>query len=124
MKVLMVDNEAAILKLVEIALDDEDEIELEMVDNGSDGIKQLSSNVYDVFIFDLMMPPPDGRALLRAVRADPMNWMKPVIICTAKTDSANTESLKAEGATKVLTKPFRPLALADQLREIVAQSRT
>lgn len=124
MKVLMVDNEAAILELVEIALDDEDDIELETTDNGADGIRRLSSNAYDVFVFDLMMPPPDGRALLQAVRADPVNRAKPVIICTAKTDSENTESLKAEGATMVLTKPFRPIALADQLREIVAKSRT
>lgn len=123
MKVLLVDNEAAILELVEIALDDEDDIELDTTDDGAEGISRLLSNAYDVFVFDLMMPPPDGRALLRAVRADPVNGTKPVIICTAKTDSESTEALKAEGATKVLAKPFRPIALADQLREIVAKSR-
>lgn len=124
MKVLLVDNEAAILELVEIALDDEDDIKLEATDNGAEGIRRLSSNAYDIFIFDLMMPPPDGLALLRAVRVDPVNGNKPVIICTAKTDPESTESLMAEGATKILAKPFRPLALADQLREIVTKTGT
>lgn len=121
MKVLFVDNEAAILELVEIALDDEDDIDLDATDSGAEGIRRISTHEYDVFIFDLMMPMPDGRALLRAVREDPMNRTKPVIICTAKTEPESTASLKGDGATKILSKPFRPFALADLLRDIVAK---
>lgn len=119
MKVLLVDNETAILELVEIALDDEDDIELETTDDGAEGTRRIAEVEYDIFVFDLMMPPPDGHALLRAVREDPVNGSKPVIICTAKTDSESSAALKAAGATKVLPKPFRPIALADFLREVV-----
>jgi|GEM_PF-2006218 DNA-binding response OmpR family regulator len=120
MKVLFVDNETDIVTLVELALDGEDDIDLTAVTSGEAAMGEIATGGYDVFVFDLMMPPPDGRQLLRAVRSDPANAGKPVLMCTAKSDAVANDDLRDAGATDVLPKPFDPLSLADVLREIHA----
>lgn len=120
MKVLFVDNETDIVTLVELALDGEDDIELTAVTSGEAAMGEIASGRYDMFVFDLMMPPPDGRQLLRAVRSDPANADKPVLMCTAKSDAVANEDLRDAGATEVLAKPFDPLSLAEVLRGVHA----
>ncbi len=118
MKVLFVDNESDIITLVELALDGEEGIDLTAVTSGEEAMAEIATGAYDMFVFDLMMPPPDGRQLLRAVRSDPANEGKPVLMCTAKSDAVSNDDLHRAGATDVLPKPFDPLTLADVLRKV------
>ena len=58
----------------------------------------------DLFILDLMMPPPDGFELCRLLRADPVFAQAPILIITAM-DISNS-SATSFGANDYLTKPF------------------
>ncbi|MHA7874394.1 response regulator [Roseivivax sp.] len=120
MKILLVDNERDIISLVEIALEIEDDIELTTATSGREGLALIEAQRFDGFLFDLMMPKPDGHDLLAGVRASELNADRPVIICTAKSEAHASAELQAAGATKILPKPFDPRRLADVIRSVVA----
>ncbi|MWD26390.1 response regulator [Aquicoccus sp. SCR17] len=114
MKVLFVDNENDILSLLEIAFETEDDIDLVCERDSARAAERIGQEEFDLYIFDLMMPAPDGKALLGRVRAVAPD--APAIICTAKADNVARQELLAAGATEVLHKPFDPLTLPDHLR--------
>ena len=58
----------------------------------------------DLFILDLMMPPPDGFELCRQLRADPNFSQAPILIITAM-DISNSNATSF-GANDYLPKPF------------------
>jgi DNA-binding response OmpR family regulator len=58
----------------------------------------------DLFILDLMMPPPDGFELCRQLRADPNFAQAPILIITAM-DISNSKATSF-GANDYLAKPF------------------
>jgi DNA-binding response OmpR family regulator len=60
----------------------------------------------DLFILDLMMPPPDGFKLCRMLRADPSFVRTPIIIITALNDLDSKMVALGAGANDYLTKPF------------------
>lgn len=120
MKVLFVDNEDDIVSLVEIALEIEDDIELTTANSGEAGLELISFQAFDVLIFDLMMPKPDGRDMLAHARSSSANGGRPIIICTAKSEQSATEDLLRAGATKVISKPFDPLSLGCVIRSVAA----
>jgi DNA-binding response OmpR family regulator len=58
----------------------------------------------DLFIIDLMMPPPDGFELCTMLRADPNFSQTPILIITAM-DISNSKATSF-GANDYLAKPF------------------
>ncbi|MGR3463589.1 response regulator [Limimaricola sp.] len=119
MKILFVDNEEDIVSLVEIALEIEDDIDLTTATSGEAGFELIDSAEFDGFVFDLMMPEPDGRAMLARVRGSALNRDKPVIMCTAKAEASAAAELRSAGATDVIAKPFDPLTFAGTIRKVI-----
>jgi len=116
MKVLYVDDEADIREMVEIALMIEDDIDATFASNGADAIEILKTQDFDVLLLDVMMLPPDGYEVLRVARTLDNHKTTKIIMCTAKTSQEAEKELKESGADEVLHKPFKPLKLADYLR--------
>jgi chemotaxis protein histidine kinase CheA/CheY-like chemotaxis protein len=80
------------------------------VDLAVDGAEALgkirADNAYDLVLSDLEMPGLDGRALLKAVRADVDLQRLPIVIVTSRRESAMVKALVAEGADACLSKPL------------------
>ncbi|RYH02012.1 response regulator [Salipiger sp. IMCC34102] len=119
MKILFVDNEEDMISLIDIVLETEDDIDLSTANTGQAGIDLIDFEEFDAYLFDLMMPKPDGRDLLAHVRSRPESSTKPVIMCTAKSDESFAEKLLQAGATRVISKPFNALTIADVIRDVV-----
>jgi DNA-binding response OmpR family regulator len=87
------------------------------VDHGSDGPSGLAfaeNRCYDLIVLDLMLPLLDGRTLLRRIRA--AGDRTPVLILTARSESASIIDLLNTGADDYLTKPF-------DLGELIARAK-
>lgn len=61
----------------------------------------------DIFVLDLMMPPPDGFKLCRMLRADPNFKHTPILIVTALDDTDSKIVALGAGANDYLAKPFQ-----------------
>ena len=119
MKILIVDDEADIRSIARLALTTVGKMEVVDVAHGEDARAKAEKELPDAILLDVKMPGMDGVATLRALKASPPTAAIPVIFLTAHTQSAEIRRLLDVGASGVLTKPFDPMRLAEQIRAIL-----
>ncbi len=111
-KILVIDDEIQIRKLLEITLDSNGYKTFFAV-NAKEGLVMVATNQPDLIILDLGLPDEDGQVVLKRLR----EWYKnPIIILTVK--NAEDEIVRAldNGANDYLTKPFRTQELLARMR--------
>jgi CheY-like chemotaxis protein len=123
MKVLIIDDEDDIRRVARLSLVKIGGLEVVEASSGPDGLRRAAEEQPDAVLLDVMMPTTDGPQTLAALRADPATASIPVVFLTAKAMASEVERLKAMGAAGVLTKPFDPLRLPDQLREALRKAK-
>lgn len=116
--VMYVDDQEDIRMIVEFALDEESGFRLILCASGGEALDRLAVTRPDVILLDVMMPGLDGPGTLERLRALPGHAETPVIFITAKVQSHEVSQLMALGAVAVIAKPFNPMLLPDQIREI------
>jgi two-component system OmpR family response regulator len=87
----------------------------------SDPLKAIDGMIEfkpEMVMLDWMMPGMDGPTLLKAMRQRPETASYPVVFITAKASMKEHEELAALGAAGIISKPFSPKDLPNQLREI------
>jgi len=122
MRALIVDDEPDILELMSIALELDEDIEGVFVERSAEAAELIRGEPFDLYLFDMMMPPPTGTDLLALVRGRPETASRPVAICTASTSETVREQLFSAGATEVIYKPFKPMTLGNVLRTLARRS--
>lgn len=119
-----VDDEPDIREVAAMALELDPEISLTSMASGEAALEQLSAGARpDVILLDVMMPQMDGPGVLAAVRQMEGLDETPVIFMTARAQSGEIDRFKALGAIGVITKPFDPMTLASQVRDLLAEAR-
>jgi DNA-binding response OmpR family regulator len=66
-KVLIIDDEPAILRMLSIALSRKGYV-TDTAQNGTEGIQKIASNHYDLILTDILMPDVSGRQVSRELR--------------------------------------------------------
>ena len=119
-----VDDEPDIREVAAMALELDPEISLTSVASGEAALEQLSAGARpDVILLDVMMPQMDGPGVLAALRRIEGLDETPVIFMTARAQSGEIDRFKTLGAIGVITKPFDPMTLAGQVRDLLAEAR-
>jgi CheY-like chemotaxis protein len=98
--ILVIDDEQAILDMLEEILQDEGYTVL-LVGNGQAGLEQAINAQPDLILTDLMMPVMDGRTFSRHLRAEPRTARIPLIAMSAAYRPHDGDAFDA-----VLAKPF------------------
>ncbi len=113
-KVLLVDDEDALRRVMKDLLEREGYIVAEARD-GVAALDQVDKFGPDVVVLDLNLPGLDGYGVLSHLRSRPATQDVPVIVLTAKGDEDNEVRVFELGADDFLTKPFRARALSARL---------
>ena len=111
-KILIVEDEANIRELLRLYLEREGYTVLE-AENGVEGIKKWKSDKPDMLLLDVMMPVMDGWAVCREIRAESD---VPIIMLTAKGETADRVSGLEMGADDYIVKPL-------EMPEVIARVR-
>jgi len=111
-KILIVEDEANIRELLRLYLESEGYTVLE-AENGVEGIKKWKSDKPDMLLLDVMMPVMDGWAVCREIRAESD---VPIIMLTAKGETADRVSGLEMGADDYIVKPL-------EMPEVIARVR-
>jgi CheY-like chemotaxis protein len=118
-KVMMVDDEPHIRRIGELSLKGVGKWQVVLAGSGKEAIDLARREQPDVILLDVMMPGMDGPATLAELRDSTDTAGIPVIFLTAKAQRHEVERYRMLGAAGVLTKPFDPMTLPDEVRNIL-----
>ena len=113
-KILIVEDEANIRELLRLYLEREGYTVLE-AENGVEGIKKWKSDKPDMLLLDVMMPVMDGWAVCKEIRAESD---VPIIMLTAKGETADRVSGLEMGADDYIVKPLEMPAVIARVRAV------
>lgn len=118
-KILMVDDEAPIRRLLQMTLEDfEDEgVELLVAENGQEALETIEKERPNLVFLDVMMPGMNGFEVCEAVKHKLGMDDVTIILLTAKGQEIDRRRGEAVGADMYITKPFDP----DELYETAAR---
>ena len=116
--VLLIDDEADIRTIGELALSEVGGLEVFLADSGETGLLLAKEKKPDVVLLDVMMPGLDGPSTFERLREDPETASVPVIFMTAKSQKPEVDRSRDLGATGIIAKPFDPMSLADEVKRI------
>jgi two-component system, OmpR family, response regulator len=121
--VLQVEDQDDIRDIVTISLSVDPDIALKTAASGMEALNLLSDGFKpDVILLDVMMPEIDGIETLARLRGLPGHAQTPVIFMTARTMDHERSRYMDLGALGVIAKPFDPMTLAKNVRDILARS--
>ena len=103
-KILIVEDDEALLKILQLLLENSYDLTLAM--NGKQGLELATSQRPDLILMDVMMPEIDGLEVLRRLKDDPKMATIPVILLTAKVGDENIYGGYQLGADYYIPKPF------------------
>lgn len=106
-RLLMVDDEAKLLRAVAVTLREEG-YEVATARSGTEALIRINESIPDLIISDIRMPGMDGFQLAKALRANPRTGLIPIIFLTAKDERKDRLAGLRSGVDAYLTKPFDP----------------
>ena len=118
--ILIIDDEAAIRKLLDITLQSND-YKVTQAATAKEGEMMAAMHQPDLILLDLGLPDDDGQNLLKILRG----WYNhPIIILSAR--HSETEIIKAldNGANDYLVKPFRTGELLARIRSALRLNKS
>ena len=116
-KILAVDDERHIVRLVQINLEKEG-YEVVTASNGREALEKVDSEKPDLVLMDIMMPEMDGFEALKRLKDNSATAGIPVIMLTAKAQDADVFRGWQSGVDLYLTKPFNPMELITFVKRI------
>src|SRR5262249_47775056 len=114
-RLVVVDDDAASHHALTQALHDAG-FTIDAVSSGGMALAWLAPNTPALVLLDLVMPPPDGSPVLRAIRADKRTAEIPVVVITSIDSDEEVARAFKLGADDVIRKPFRPVELVARIR--------
>lgn len=117
-KILVVDDEPAILELIGFNLKKEGH-EVVTAPDGQTGLRAFRQEKPDLVILDVMLPGMDGFDVCRGIR---LESKVPVLMLTAKKDEIDRVVGLEIGADDYVTKPFSPRELTARVKALLRRS--
>ena len=118
-KILVVDDEKAIVKGLKFALE-QDDFEVDCAYDGEEAVSMASEKLYDVILLDLMLPKMDGMQVCQTIR---QSMDVPIIMLTAKGNDADKIMGLESGADDYITKPFNVMEVKARIRAILRRRK-
>ena len=116
-KILIIEDEEAIAELEKDYLELSG-FEVDIENNGEDGLKRALEGDYDLFLLDLMLPGTDGFEVCREIRTAKNT---PVLMVSARKDDIDKIRGLGLGADDYITKPFSPSELVARVKAHLAR---
>ena len=116
MRVLLVEDQAALLKALRQGLEEEG-FAVDTAADGEEADLKARTTSYDVIVLDIMLPKVDGLTLLKAWRKDAIKTH--VLMLTAKGTTDDKVAGLDCGADDYLTKPFELDELLARIRALI-----
>ena len=118
--VLLVEDDPVILRLLEVNFELEGYGVLSAHD-GAEGIALARSERPDLIVSDIMMPNVSGIELVQTLKGEAATADIPIILLSAKAQTADIRAGMEAGADDYITKPFEPLELVEHVQALLSR---
>jgi heavy metal response regulator len=115
-KLLVVEDEKKVASFIKRGLEEE-EFQVDVANDGEEGLFMAENNSYDLILMDLMLPKMDGLSVVRSLRDKEI--VTPVLCLTAKDTVDDIVSGLDSGSDDYLTKPFAFAELLARVRALL-----
>jgi len=119
--VLIVDDEANIVELAQMYLEQEG-FRVETAADGAAALEMIARQPPALMVLDLMLPQVDGWEVCRQVRAGNAAPDLPIIMLTARDNDVDKIVGLELGADDYVTKPFNPRELVARVKALLRRS--
>lgn len=116
MRVLLIEDDVTIARLLKEGLEDES-YAVDVANDGSEGYRTAAADEYDVIILDIMLPEMNGYEVCRALRND--GNKTPILMLTARDAERDIVEGLDTGADDYLAKPFSFDVLLARIRALL-----
>jgi len=113
-RILIIDDDEGIRKVITTALNDESYI-TDTASNGKEAIEKSRTNAYNLAIIDIHLPDMEGTQLLSELKETTPKMRK--IIVTGYPDVQNAIAAVKKGADDFITKPVKIDLLINSIKE-------
>ena len=114
-RVIVVDDEPTVLALVRDILVSSG-YTVTTVPSGTEALRRLEIDTFDLVITDLRMPEMSGRELIAQLRAQPAYKKVPILVLATGAEEAELDTLKVDMR---IGKPFPPKMLVTAVRALI-----
>jgi DNA-binding response OmpR family regulator len=115
-KILVVDDEQDVVRLLEFRLEKEG-FEVITCGDGQTALTMTEADKPDLVVLDIMMPLMDGMEVLRQIRSRRATSRIPVVMLTAKTASVTVDEARQLWVSDYIMKPFDPEKLVAKVKK-------
>ncbi|MBC7226060.1 MAG: response regulator [Thermoflexales bacterium] len=118
-RILVVDDNADLLQMIRMLLEERGGHEVILSAEGEDGLAKARANPPDLAIIDVMMPGMNGYEVCRQLRKNPATAQIPIIILTARGQPVDRETALAAGADEYIAKPVTMAELLERVNRLL-----
>ncbi len=115
--ILLIDDDFNICAIVEISLSRQ--FNVLVAESGLEGIELAKWEKPALILLDVRMPGMDGISTLQALKEDARTRNIPVVFMSATVQTDEIEAYKRMDVVGVISKPFDPLQLPNQVRNYI-----
>jgi DNA-binding response OmpR family regulator len=121
-KILLVENEADIARLVSYVLVSQG-FAVEQVFDAAEAELKLAHEKFDVMLLDLMLPGEDGYSFCKRIKGEEAYKDLTIIIISARVMPNEIKRALDCGASGYITKPYNPMTLGKDIRRIYSEAQ-
>ncbi|NKB35823.1 MAG: response regulator [Gammaproteobacteria bacterium] len=116
-KILLVDDEPHVIKVLKIFLD-KNGYQVAVAHNGEQAMASINNQMPDIVITDIQMPKMTGQELCEKIAIQYKDSAPHLIIMTSRTDAQLREWAEQNSGIEFLEKPLSPRKLVNHLRQL------
>lgn len=118
--ILLVEDEENLHEALKLNLEMEG-YEVSSAFNGTEALKKVTNEYFDLIVLDIMLPEVDGIAVTESIRVN--NNEVPILILSAKNSSTDRVLGLKKGADDYLTKPFNLEELLLRVEKLIEKNK-
>lgn len=117
-RILIVDDDKSVLKVLKVALQRVG-YEIDIVNDGGEGLARLSDTQYDLIVCDMQMPGMSGSEFHERLSEDNPKMVDKVLFMTGDIVRSKTQEFLKEAHAVYIIKPFDLSALYQKVQEAI-----
>lgn len=119
-KVLIVDDDSAICKLLEKVMRS-NELDPTIAMSGKEALNIIKNHTFDIILMDVMLGDMEGFEVIKKIRSQGIST--PVMIVSGRNEDYDSLYGLSLGADDYITKPFRPLVLGAKVKALIRRNK-